>query len=32
MSLSLLLIGAIVVVAIIAVACVLFFVGRSDRE
>jgi hypothetical protein len=32
MSLSFLLIGAAVVVAIIAVACILLFVGRSDRD
>jgi len=32
MSVSLLFIGAAVVVAVIAIACILFFVGRSDRD
>ncbi len=32
MSMIMILIGAALVVVIVAIACVLFFVGRSDRE
>jgi hypothetical protein len=32
MSLSLLIIGAAVVIAVIAIACLLIFVGRSGRD
>jgi hypothetical protein len=32
MSVSFLLIGAVAVVAVIVIACILFFVGRSGRD